>query len=96
MICFIARPLHLRVISIGTALEKQFETRNFQQQGQRQVDTKDRQSNRQRDADSQTDWVGPRAIVEAWENIETPKLTENQLKISSRPAHSIISVRSQR
>jgi len=93
MICFIVRLLDPRGISIGTVLEKQFETRNFQLEGQRQVDTQDRQSNRQRDTDIQTDLIGPRAVVEA---LKSPELTENRLKVPSRPVHSLISVRSQR
>jgi hypothetical protein len=59
MICFMARPLHLRVISIGTVLEKQFETRNFQLEGQRQVETQDSsQTYRQTDTESQSDRLG--------------------------------------
>jgi polycomb protein EED len=91
MICFRAWPLHLRVISIGTVLEKQFEKRNIQLEKQRQSDIKYRQSNRQTDkqterqtdrekkrqTERQTDWVVPRAVVEAWENIKSPELTEN-------------------
>jgi hypothetical protein len=71
------------VSSIGTVLEKQFGTRNLQLERHRQLDIKVRQSNRQTDRkrDRQTDWVVPRAVVEAWENIKSPELTENRLKI---------------
>jgi len=87
MICFRAWPLDLRVISIGTVLEKQFGTRNLQLERHRQLDIKDRQSNRQTDrqkerqTDRETDWVVPRAVVEAWGIIKSPELTVNRLKI---------------
>jgi hypothetical protein len=64
MICFRAWPLYLRDISIGTVLEKQFETRNIQLERHRQLDIKDRQSNRQigrqtdRQTERQTDRLG--------------------------------------
>jgi hypothetical protein len=55
-----------------------------------------KQTEKQRDTDSRTDWVGPRVFVEAWENIKSPELKENRLKIPRFPAHSLVSARSQR